>query len=158
MKGLAAAKTAFDSVRSAISMVKDVQSLGGGTQQQQKAIDQALTIASSNTAIAEAQLAQAFGYELCKCEFPPIPMRTVGYFIRRHAGHNEGERCASSALAAQSSHLEPFRASRIAWDSREVAEPALDGVVKLGDGRRLLGLSFFHSRAALSASRRLAKN
>jgi hypothetical protein len=47
MKGLAAAKTAFDSVRSAISIVKDVQSLGGGTQQQQKAIDQALTIASS---------------------------------------------------------------------------------------------------------------
>jgi hypothetical protein len=90
-QGLAAAKTAFDSVRSAISMVKDVRSLGGGTQQQQKAIDQALTIASSNTAIAEAHLAQALGYELCRCEFPPTPMRTVGYFNRRHAGHNEGD-------------------------------------------------------------------
>jgi hypothetical protein len=43
-QGLAAAKTVFDSVRSAISMVKDVQSLGGGTPQQQKAIDQALTV------------------------------------------------------------------------------------------------------------------
>jgi hypothetical protein len=91
VKGLAAAKTAIDSVRSAISMVKDVQSLGGGTQQQQKAIDQALTIASSNTAIAEAQLAQAFGFELCKCEFPPTPMKTVGYFDIPVAGHAEGD-------------------------------------------------------------------
>ena len=77
-QGLAAAKTAFDSVRSAIGIVKDVRSLGGGTEQQQKAIDQALTVASSTTAIAEAELAKAFGYELCKCEFPPTPMRTVG--------------------------------------------------------------------------------
>jgi hypothetical protein len=77
-QGLAAAKAAFDSVRSAISMVKDVRSLGGGSQQQQKAIDQALTVASSNTAIAEAHLAQALGYELCRCEFPPTPMITVG--------------------------------------------------------------------------------
>ena len=22
---------------------------------------------------------EAFGYELCKCEFPPTPMKTVGY-------------------------------------------------------------------------------
>ena len=55
--GWTAAKTAFESVRSAISMVKEAKSLGGGTEQQQKAIDSALTIASSNTAIAEAQLA-----------------------------------------------------------------------------------------------------
>ena len=72
-------------------MVKDVQSLGGGTEQEKKAIDTALTVASSNTAIAEAQLAQAFGYELCKCEFPPIPMRTVGYFNRRTATNKEGD-------------------------------------------------------------------
>ncbi len=78
-QGLTAAKTAFDSIRSAIGMVKDVQSLGGGTEEQRKAIDTALTTAQSSTAIAEAQLAQAFGYELCKCEFPPTPMKTVGY-------------------------------------------------------------------------------
>jgi hypothetical protein len=91
VRGFAAAKTAFDSVRSAIDMVKDAKSLAGGTQQQQKAIDQALTVASSNTAIAEAQLAQAFGYQLCKCEFPPTPMRTVGYFDVPVAGHTEGD-------------------------------------------------------------------
>jgi hypothetical protein len=75
-----AAKTAFESIRSAISIVKDVRSLGGGSEQQHKAIDSALATASTNTAIAEAELAKALGYELCKCEFPPVPMRTVGYF------------------------------------------------------------------------------
>jgi hypothetical protein len=44
-----------------------------------KSIDSALTVAASNTAIAEAELAKAFGYELCKCDFPPTPMKTVGY-------------------------------------------------------------------------------
>jgi hypothetical protein len=91
VQGLAAAKTVFDSIRSAIGVLKDVRSLGGGTEQQQKAIDQALKLASSNTAIAEAQLAKAFGYELCKCAFPPIPMRTVGYWSRNHDTHTIGE-------------------------------------------------------------------
>jgi|SRR6478735_3159246 hypothetical protein len=90
-QGLTALKTAFDSVRSAISITKDVRSLGGGTEQEQKAIDVALTLASSTTAVAEAQLAQAFGYELCKCEFPPTPMRTVGYFTRQHGRHEIGD-------------------------------------------------------------------
>jgi len=94
VQGLAAAKTAFDSFRSAIGLVKDVRSIGGGTEQEKKAIDTALTVASSNAAVAEAQLAQAFGYELCKCEFPPIPMRTVGYFDRRVENNKEGSRSA----------------------------------------------------------------
>jgi hypothetical protein len=79
-QGATALKTAFDSFRSAISLVKDVRSLGGGSEQQQKAIDGALATATTNTAIAEAELAKAFGYELCKCEFPPTPMKTIGYF------------------------------------------------------------------------------
>lgn len=41
-------------------------------------IDAALDKASKATAIAEAQVAQALGYQLCKCEFPPTPMLTVG--------------------------------------------------------------------------------
>jgi len=90
-QGLGALKTAFDSVRSAISIVKDARSLGGGTQQQQQAIDQALTVANSSTAIAEAQIAQAFGYELCRCDFPPTPMRTVGYFQVNGGNHKMGD-------------------------------------------------------------------
>jgi Zn finger protein HypA/HybF involved in hydrogenase expression len=92
IKGATALKTAFDSVRSAISMVRDVRALGGGSPQQQKAIDTALSVASSNTVIAEAELAKAFGYELCKCDFPPTPMLTVGYFNWNHgANKKEGD-------------------------------------------------------------------
>lgn len=90
-RGSVALKAAFESVRSAIAMVEDVRSLGGISAQEQKAIDNALTIASSNTAIAEAEIAKALGFELCKCEFPPIPMRTVGYFSRPAAKREVGD-------------------------------------------------------------------
>jgi len=79
-QGASAVKTMFDSVRSAIGVLKDVRSLGGGTEQQQKTIDTALATATSTAAIAEAELAKAFGYQLCKCTFPPTTMLTVGYF------------------------------------------------------------------------------
>jgi hypothetical protein len=65
--------------RSAFGMIKDYRSDGGGTEKQEKAIDAALTVASTNTAIAEATLGRAFGYQMCKCDFPPTPIRTVGY-------------------------------------------------------------------------------
>ena len=79
LEGATAIKVAFDSIRSAIDTLKIVRGLGGGSEDQKKVIDAALTTATSNTAIAEAALGQVFGYELCKCEFPPTPMRTVGY-------------------------------------------------------------------------------
>jgi Zn finger protein HypA/HybF involved in hydrogenase expression len=90
-QGFTALKMAFDSARSAFSMAKEVWSRGGGTEQEQKAIESALTIASSNTALAEAKIAVSLGYELCKCEFPPTPMRTVGYFNRRTENNKEGD-------------------------------------------------------------------
>jgi hypothetical protein len=46
LSGVNAIKTALDSVRAAIGMVRDAQSLGGGNEQQKKAIDVALTTAS----------------------------------------------------------------------------------------------------------------
>ena len=78
-EGVAAFKTAIEGVRSAITIVKDVSSIRGSTEQEQKAIDSALTVASTNTAIAEAALGQAFGYEMCKCTLPPTPMLTAGF-------------------------------------------------------------------------------
>ena len=77
-----AVKTTFDSVRSAIGILSHLRSLDGGTEQRKKAINAALMTANSKTAIAEAELAEAFGYELCKCEFPPTAMRTVGFFTK----------------------------------------------------------------------------
>jgi hypothetical protein len=99
MQGAAAAKAAVDGIRSAIKMVKDIRGLGGGTEQEQKAIDVALTTAASNTAIAEATLGQAFGYQLCRCEFPPTPMRTVGYVsVNLANGMKVGDQVSPSTL------------------------------------------------------------
>lgn len=76
-QGLSLLKSAFDASRSAFDMMKARPH--GGTEKEEKAIDTALTVASTNTAIAEATLGQAFGYPMCKCDFPPTLMRTVGY-------------------------------------------------------------------------------
>src|SRR5262245_2615120 len=86
-----AVKAAFASVRSVVGLLKDVKDVAGGTEEQKKVIDAALTTASSNTAIAEAEVANALGYGLCMCEFPPTPMLTVGYFSRKVPGHKEGD-------------------------------------------------------------------
>ncbi len=88
-QGVGALKTAIDTLRSVASMFKDLRA--GGSKKEEEAIDAALTLAASNTAIAEAKLAQAFGYELCKCEFPPVPMRTVGYHTRQMNQWNPGD-------------------------------------------------------------------
>jgi hypothetical protein len=74
-------------------MVKDARSGGSVSEKQEKAIDNALTIASSNAALAEAQLAVAFGFEMCKCEFPPTPMLTVGYKGGGQAGEGPVFEC-----------------------------------------------------------------
>jgi hypothetical protein len=92
-----------------------IWSLGGGTEQQQNAIDTALTVASSNTAIAEAELAKAFGYELCKCEFPPTPMVTVGYFNRQHANRKEGDPVYGAALTHGKNSGPPWTPARRIW-------------------------------------------
>lgn len=90
-RGSDALKAAFEGVRSAIAMVREIRSLGGITDQEQRAIDNALTLATSNTAIAEAEIAKALGYELCKCDFPPVPMKTVGYFTMPTTKRNIGD-------------------------------------------------------------------
>ena len=81
-QGASAFKSIFDGLRSAIGLVKE---LGGSTKNdpsRQRLLDEALDQASTAAKLAEAQLAKALGYELCKCEFPPIPMNTVGRMDR----------------------------------------------------------------------------
>jgi hypothetical protein len=50
------------------------------TPSRRKAITAALDQAEAAAKFAEAQIAKALGYDLCKCQFPPTPMLTVGYF------------------------------------------------------------------------------
>jgi hypothetical protein len=85
LQGASAVKAMFDSVRTAIGLVKEAESISGGNEQQKKAIDTALATASSSAAIAEAEIAKALGYEFCRCTFPPQIMLTVGRIDNNHA-------------------------------------------------------------------------
>jgi hypothetical protein len=87
--GIAAAKTAFDALRSAIGLIKDTKDLLPKNETT-AAITAALATAESSSRIAEAEIAKAFGYVLCRCQFPPTPMLTVGYRTRPQGGHLPG--------------------------------------------------------------------
>jgi hypothetical protein len=79
-----AVKTAFDTLRAAIGLVKDTKDLLP-KDEKAVAITAALATAESSAKVAEAEVAKALGYELCKCTFPPTIMLTVG----EHNGRNE---------------------------------------------------------------------
>jgi hypothetical protein len=88
VQGANAFKAIFDGLRSAIGMVRELRGTpGGGSEKEKALVDAAPDTADQATAIAQAEVAKALGYQLRKCEFPPTPMLTVG-----HAG---------SQLAAQ---------------------------------------------------------
>jgi hypothetical protein len=89
-QGLAALKTTFDMLRSAIGLYRDVRP-GTENPEQAKAITAALDKAEDAAKVAEAKLAQALGYELCKCQFPPVVMLTVGYTMIAFARYQEGD-------------------------------------------------------------------
>jgi hypothetical protein len=71
-------KNAFDLVRLALGTASDVKALLPDGPQRQAATA-AIENAENQTKIAEASIAKALGYELCKCSFPPTPMLTVGH-------------------------------------------------------------------------------
>jgi hypothetical protein len=78
-----ALKQAFDTLRSAIGLVKDAKGLIPRGDPREAAITAALATAESSSKIAEAEVAKALGYELCKCAFPPTIMLTVGQHLGR---------------------------------------------------------------------------
>lgn len=76
--GVTAAKGGFDVLRTAIGLVKDVQSvLPDG--EKKEVVGRTLDEAEKQLRLAEAQIADALGYTLCRCAFPPTPMLLVGY-------------------------------------------------------------------------------
>ncbi len=58
---------------------------------EKKAVEQSLEEAEKQSKLAEAKIAQALGYELCKCTFPPPIMLSQGY--RDHRETFECPRC-----------------------------------------------------------------
>jgi hypothetical protein len=77
VSGLSAVKTTFDALRAAIGLVKDTKDLLPKNDTT-AVITAALVTAESSSRVAEAEVAKALGYELCKCQFPPTPMLTIG--------------------------------------------------------------------------------
>jgi hypothetical protein len=76
-QGAAALKSAFDAIRGLLGAVKDVR--GVANPEQAKAITAAADQVEAAAKVAEAEIAKALGYELCRCQFPPTVMLTVGY-------------------------------------------------------------------------------
>jgi hypothetical protein len=85
---IAALKPTFDALRSAMGLLKDAKELLPPGDQRGTVISQALVTAESSSKIAELEMAKALGYEFCRCEFPPIPMLTVGYTDNPGVGKN----------------------------------------------------------------------
>ena len=78
-------ESAMESVKLGISLLSETIGLIKKTQEalpeseDKKAIEKSLNEAVKATNIAEAQIAQALGYNLCKCTFPPQVMLSIGY-------------------------------------------------------------------------------
>jgi hypothetical protein len=99
-QGALAFKSIFDGLRSAISMVREARGSIEG-KEESKLIDAALDKASIATAIAEAEVAKALGFELCKCQFPPTPMLTVGWLsmpVGKRAGGDPVFECPKCGI------------------------------------------------------------
>ena len=64
--------------RAAIGAVKEASTLLPESDEKEAAT-RTLEEASKAAQMSEATIAQAFGYELCRCEFPPTIMLKIGY-------------------------------------------------------------------------------
>jgi hypothetical protein len=75
MSGL---KSAIDLMRNAIGLAREANELSKDGAAKQAAAT-GLLEAERATRLAEAQIAQALGYKLCQCAFPPHIMLSEGY-------------------------------------------------------------------------------
>jgi hypothetical protein len=92
--GMATAKSGFETLRTALGLVRDVQgALPAG--EKKDAVAAALAAAETQARLAEAEIAKALGYNLCSCAFPPTPMLKVGRITRaqHHRDVHECPRC-----------------------------------------------------------------
>ena len=100
----AAVRSAFELWRMAIGAARETVDLLPDAQEKQAA-GRALEEAVQASEVAEAQLAQALGYELCRCQFPPIPMLQIGYLnprgTRFHQAHQETQQVYECPLCKQ---------------------------------------------------------
>ncbi len=86
---IAAAYQAIKAVIALLRETKDV--LPDGTEK--RSVEQSLEVVERESKLAEAQIAQALRYQLCRCTFPPQIMLSRGYrqnreyFLCRNCGN-----------------------------------------------------------------------
>lgn len=92
-----AMKDAFSLFREGIAAARDAKSLLPGPQQE--AVSATLERASTQAALAEAQIAQALGFMLHRCTFPPQIMLAI------QTDHGQEQRCPGCGYTTK--HNEP---------------------------------------------------
>ena len=124
-----AVRDGVDAARSAFELVKRYCGAGQkATQEEQEATERALEDAEAAALVADAHIAKALGYLLCRCQFPPTAMLTVG---QHHGRGREGPvyecpRCGSNNAGGWSfKRLAPERcANGVKSKSDTSASPA----------------------------------
>lgn len=76
-----AVKATVEAIRAAWTAIRDIGATAPDL------VEKALREAEAAAQAAEAQLATALGYELCRCEFPPTPMLLAGYRLNGEPVH-----------------------------------------------------------------------
>ena len=99
--------TAIESVRVGVSLLGESIGLIKKTKdllpdsKEKEIIEKSLEEAAKASKLAESQIAQALGYKLCQCTFPPQIMLSQGYKEQNY--HHQEEffcpRCKKSSIA-----------------------------------------------------------
>jgi len=95
-------KTGLSLFSEAIGLAKKTNDLLPSSDDKEN-ITKALHEADKASKLAEAQVAQALGYNLCKCTFPPQIMLSLGY-KKLDYNHQEEFKCPS----CQKSSIKPL--------------------------------------------------
>jgi hypothetical protein len=91
-------KSTFEGFRAALGLIKDARGLGSENPEQAKAITAALDQAEAGAKVAEAQIAKALGYELCKCQNRNRSQNDHG--LAKHQTHSVANRIPRSYALA----------------------------------------------------------
>ena len=82
----------FKGIMAIIALLKQAKDLLPDSSEK-RAVEQSLEEAERKSKLVEAQIADALGYQLCKCTFPPQIMLSIGF--RQGLEYFSCERCGS---------------------------------------------------------------
>ncbi len=100
--GIDEIKGAFETLSTAIAALKSAKDLLPSSKQKSLA-EEAIDKAASTAKLAEAQAAQAFGYPLCRCNWPPTIMVLTVQGSRQSVFHCST--CAGDFLVGQNGQI-----------------------------------------------------